>query len=92
VDDQDIKDSIIAYADLCEFADLPRSYAHPSGNFLVEIAEWCNERGWPPLNALAVNGETRYPGEGYSEAPGCDDWDRDVRRVIAFIDYPAQID
>jgi hypothetical protein len=51
VDDQDIKDSIIPYGDLCEFANLPRSYAHPSGNFLIEIAEWCNESGWPPLNA-----------------------------------------
>lgn len=41
VDDQDIKDSIISYGDLCEWAGLRRSYAHPSGNFLgLRLTPW----------------------------------------------------
>ena len=46
---------------------------------------------WPPLNALAVNGETGMPGEGYDGAPGCDllRWPEEVRRCIAFGGYPS---
>jgi hypothetical protein len=91
VDDGDVRDSVLSYGDLCDWAGLGRNYAHPSGNFLVEIAECCHENGWPPLNALAVNGRTRYPGDGYGGAPGCRDWDDDVRSVIACTSYPERV-
>jgi hypothetical protein len=91
VDNDDINRCIVSYGDLCEWAGLGRSYAHPSGNFLVEVAQWCQENDLPPLNALAVKGDTRYPGDGYSSAPGCQDWFNDVKHVIACTDYPAQI-
>lgn len=92
VDDDDIKLSVVSYGDLCERAGLGRSFAHASRNFLYEIAQWCDEHDWPPLNALAVNEESHQPGEGYSKAPGCTDWPDNVRRVIAFTSYPAHVE
>src|ERR1700693_1175821 len=80
VDDDGIKASVVSYGDLCERAGLGRNFARPSKDFLYEIAQWCDEHDWPPLNALAVNEQSGYPGEGYSNAPGCADWPEDVRR------------
>jgi len=62
---------------------------HP---FLYEIAQWCDEHGWPPLNALVINEERGYPGDGYSKAPGCHEWVDDVKHVVAFPDYPAHVE
>jgi hypothetical protein len=33
--------------------------------FLGVIQEYCRNRGWPPLQALAVNARTKIPGDGY---------------------------
>jgi hypothetical protein len=85
VTDQDIRESIICYGDLCRMA-------HPScpprgvGPFLSEIAKWCSDQcpPWPPLSSLAVNKRTRVPGCNY---PGRD-WDKEVRECIAFKNYP----
>jgi len=83
---------IITYGDLCERAGLP--HLKPTvGKYLREIAEWCHDNGWPPLNALAVNHETRRPGRGYDGAPGCrrERWEEDVIACINFADYPDVI-
>lgn len=90
VTDAAIRRSVIAYGTLCDQAGMP-FLTHVAGKFLGEIAEWCHKNRWPPLNALAVNNETRMPGEGYDEAKGCAllKWPDSVRKCIAFSRYPA---
>jgi len=61
------------------------------GDFLNELAEWCQSCGLPPINALAVNGQTGYPGVGYFLAPGCGNWDDEVAACIACKAYPARL-
>jgi hypothetical protein len=92
VDTDDIGLSVTTYGDVCERAGLGRGFARAAKGFLCEIAEWCLANGWPPLNALVVNKERGYPGDGYSEAPGCTSWESDVKCVIAFTDYPVHIE
>ncbi|MGH7437282.1 MAG: hypothetical protein ACRENE_16520 [Polyangiaceae bacterium] len=62
------------------------------GNFLGEVAEWCAENEYPPINALAVN-ETGVPGEGYDGAGGfkAAHWGDDVEKCIRFTGYPAKM-
>lgn len=43
----------ISYGDLARAASYPR-HTRRLGPYLLEIAEWCERRGRPPLNALAV--------------------------------------
>lgn len=87
-----IDSCVIAYGRLCERAGVPH-LTHSVGPFLWEVAEWCEENGWPPLNALAVNRETRMPGEGYDGAPGCTlfAWPEEARAAIEFGGYPAEV-
>jgi len=83
---------LVTYGDLCERAGL--SHLKPKvGKFLREVALWCHDKNWPPLNALAVNHETRRPGRGYDGAPGCNQerWQDDVTACIRFADYPDVI-
>lgn len=54
----------ISYGELCRDAQVPH-ILRPVGSFLQEVAEWCAEHGFPPLNSLAVNSESREPGENY---------------------------
>jgi hypothetical protein len=61
--------STITYGDLCARAGVPY-LTRAVARFLAEIADWCNANGWPPLNSLAVNAQTRVPGEGYDGAGG----------------------
>jgi hypothetical protein len=79
----------IPYGDLCERAGVPQVKSSV-GKFLREIAQWCQENAWPPLNALAVNHDTRRPGRGYDNAPGCSlqNWANEVAACIRFEDYP----
>ena len=80
---------LITYGALCECAGL--SHLKPAvGRFLREIAQWCHDNGWPPLNALAVNHDTHRPGRGYGGAPGCslERWQDEVTACIRFADYP----
>jgi len=89
---RDSESCAISYGHLCERAGLP--HLKPTvGKYLREIAEWCHDNGWPPLNALAVNHETRRPGRGYDGAPGCsrERWEDDVIACINFADYPDVI-
>ncbi|HSE90215.1 MAG TPA: hypothetical protein VLJ79_28665 [Candidatus Binatia bacterium] len=87
-----LESCLIIYGDLCEKAGL--SHLKPNvGKFLREVAQWCHDNGWPPLNALAVNHDTRRPGHGYDNAPGCslERWQDDVAACIRFTDYPDVI-
>ena|ERR1019366_3336665 len=80
----------LAYGDLCSRAGVPH-LTRIVGQFLAEVAEWCADSGFPPLNALAVNGTTGVPGEGYDGAGGfaAVDWPDDVEACIRFNGYPA---
>src|SRR5579862_4284953 len=79
----------ISYGDLCGQAGVPYLTRRP-GEFLLEVAEWCEARRFPPINALAVNGETGIPGYNYDQAPGCtfENWEEVADEVIAFRGYP----
>jgi hypothetical protein len=80
---------LIAYGDLCERTGLP--HLKPTvGKYLRQVAEWCHDNGWPPLNALAVNRDTKRPGRGYDRAPGCklETWQDEVAAAINFAGYP----
>ncbi|MGH7826399.1 MAG: hypothetical protein ACREQ7_14645 [Candidatus Binatia bacterium] len=83
---------VLAYGDLCERAGVPQ-IKHRVGKFLREIADWCDENGWPPLNSLAVNHNTRKPGHGYDTAPGCnlEHWPEQMVACIYFSDYPDRV-
>lgn len=85
-----ICESVISYGKLCELAGLP-SLTRRVGRFLREIAVWCEENGWPPLNALAINSGRRIPGDGYDGAPGCSltHWLEEVKKCIACDCYPS---
>jgi hypothetical protein len=87
-----VDSSVITYAELCERAGLPQ-IKPIIGKFLREIAQWCDENGWPPLNSLAVNHETRKPGHGYDSAPGCslEHWSEQVIACISFSSYPDRV-
>lgn len=87
-----IESCLIPYGDLCESAGMPH-LKNTVGKFLREIAEWCSEKGWPPLNALAVNHATGMPGRGYDDAPGCslDHWREQVTACVYFLDYPETV-
>jgi hypothetical protein len=83
---------LITYGQLCADAGIPQ-LIRVVGMFLKEIAEWCSAEGWPPLNALAVNAETRMPGESYDVAPGCSllNWPSEVDSCIRFQGYPERM-
>jgi hypothetical protein len=67
---------------------------HIVGRFMEEIAQWCADSGWPPLNSLAVNAESWMPGVGYDGAAGiCEKhlWPQQVRECIRFRKYPRAV-
>ena len=82
-----IERSVISYVNLCDRAGMPE-LTRICGPFLGEIAEWCEERGWPLLNALAVQQDSGIPGEGYSDILT---WPEEVRECIAFDGYPDSV-
>lgn len=83
---------VITYGDLCRAAGCP-GLDHVVGEFLGEIAGWCEANRWPPINALAVNAASRIPGGGYDLAAGCDadNWEREIEACIVFTGYPASV-
>jgi hypothetical protein len=92
ISDGMVERSVIFYGNLCEKAGVP-FLTHGVGRFLEEIAEWCEENGWPPLNSLAVNRATGMPGIGYDGAPGSDLllWPEQVRQCMVFGGYPETV-
>ena len=89
---RDMDACLITYGTLCDRAGMPY-LTRAVGNFLQQVAEWCRDNGWPPINSLAVNQDTRMPGEGYDIAPGCSllHWPNQVKACIAFTGYPDTI-
>jgi len=85
------KGSLISYSMLCRQAGVP-FMTHSAGGPLEEVAIFCYQKRWPPINALAVNQDSHYPGPGYFSAPGCSHtlagWVDDVGAVLAFDRYP----
>jgi hypothetical protein len=77
---------------MCDRAGVPHLTRSP-GRFLAEVAKWCEDRGLPPINALAVNGNTGMPGDNYDGAPGCHllTWPAEVNAAIRCRDYPETI-
>lgn len=84
--------AVIPYGTLCERANVP-DLTHAVGQYLAEVAEWCKDNGWPPLNSLAVNRNARMPGHGYDGAAGCSvrDWPAQAEACIAFGGYPEHV-
>ena len=82
VTDGMIDRSVISYGILCDRAGVP-FLTHSVGWFLEEIAKWCAGNSWPLLNALAVNSETRMPGDGYEGVAGgsLSNWAEEVKNV-----------
>jgi hypothetical protein len=80
---------LIPYGSLCELAKVPH-IKRIVGQFLREVAAWCHDNGWPPINALAVNRDRRMPGDGYDGASGChlELWPDEVTACIRFKGYP----
>ena len=87
-----IESCLITYGALCERAEVAHLKA-VAGRYLREVAQWCHENGWPPLNALAVNQETRKPGHGYDGAPDCSlaRWPDQAAACASFEDYPDAV-
>jgi len=84
---------LISYRELFDAAGLPHLASNP-GPWLREVAAWCHDNGWPPINALAVNHRSRRPGPGYDNAPGCSlsDWAKELDACIRFTGYPDTLD
>lgn len=92
VTDELIQKATISYKDLLMKVGAPVTLAKSSGNYLAEVAEWCDLRSFPPVNALAINGALGMPGTGYFTAAGATEkWDNDVRKCIAFRGYPLHM-
>lgn len=87
-----IKRYTITYSTLCERAGVPH-LKRTVGSFLGEIAEWCADNQYPPLNSLAVNQETGQPGEGYDRAGGflIINWPTDVEECVRFQRFPSRM-
>jgi hypothetical protein len=83
------QDCLITYRDLCDEAEVPMLTDCINGS-LWEIAEFCAENDWPPLNALVVNARTREPHKSYNKAPGCslNGWRDEAQRCLEFLYYP----
>lgn len=86
----DVSARVIPYGKLCAAAGVPW-LVRSVGPFLLEIAEWCDRHGYPPLNSLAVNAETLIPGDSYDGAGGFAivHWPQDVVRCLTFDRYPT---
>lgn len=82
----------IPYGRLCTVAGVPHVLPVVS-QFLLEVAEWCADAGYPALNALAVNANTGIPGEGYDGAGGFAivDWPGELERCVRWQKYPQTI-
>jgi hypothetical protein len=86
----DDRSSLINTDRLCALAGMP-DHAGSIAVSLMEVAQWCADRGWPPLNALAVHRETGKPSGYYRLAAGCSvlGWRDEMRACLAFDGFPA---
>lgn len=83
---------LITYGTLCRDAGYP-GIQQGIGRYLQEVAEWCSTNEYPPLNSLAVNQDSRQPGDSYDLAPGCsiNDWPAEADSCIVFESYPSRV-
>ena len=83
---------LITYGVLCRDAGYA-GMVQGVGKYLQEVAEWCASNGWPPLNSLAINKESRQPGDSYDVAPGCSlmGWPAEADSCIVFEGYPVRV-
>jgi hypothetical protein len=90
--DVDLDRFLIPYGELCRRAGL-EFLTHSVGLPLSRIALWCEQNGKPPLNSLAVNKDTRQPGNGYDGAAGSHigHWVEEVISTVACEDYPDEM-
>jgi len=90
VNQKAVEHAIITYKDLGTMAG---TGWRDIGHLLRDIAEWCDEQGWPPLNALAVSSQTHEPSKEYDGAGNFKsvDWPYDVRKCIGFNRYPGKV-
>jgi len=92
VSEELIQKATISYKGLLISIGAPESLAESIGNYLGEVAEWCDVRNLPPVNSLAINASLGMPGPGYFTAAGATDkWKNDVRKCIACKRYPEKI-
>lgn len=86
----DISQRVISYGQLCQAAQVPWLVRNV-GRYLLEIAEWCEQHHYPPLNSLAVNAESLVPGDSYDGAGNFQlaNWPADVERCLTFPGYPS---
>ncbi len=88
ISDSQVRQSCITYMELSLRigGPMPRF----SAIYLNEIARWCQKNQWPSLASIVVNEKTGVPGPGYSKlhAGGVPEWQKHVRRCIAFRGYP----
>ena len=65
---------------------------HGVDHFFGQVAYWCQSNGLPLLNALAVNAQTKMPGDGYYAVAGSHlNWWSNVQACIACGKYPQQV-
>ena len=83
---------LITYGELCIKAQVP-GIEQGVGRYLQEVAEWCVGSGLPPINALAVNKDSRMPGDSYDAAPECNliTWEAEAINCIVFAGYPPTV-
>lgn len=48
-----------------ELAPMVGAHHRAASYFLGVIQKYCDDEGWPALQALAVNAKTKVPGRGY---------------------------
>ena len=75
---------MLTYGDVCEGAGLPL-FIEPVSRCLWEIAEFCADNGWPPLNALVVNARTHEPGKATTTRRDAASPPGETRRNVAWI-------
>jgi hypothetical protein len=92
VKDELIQKATISYKELLMKVGAPPTLAKSVGTYLGEVADWCDARCFPPVNALAINATLGMPGTGYFTAAGASGkWGNDVRKCIVFRGYPPRI-
>jgi hypothetical protein len=88
-----IRRYLITYHVLCNEAGV-QHVTRVVGDFLGEVADWCAQQGYPPLNSLAVSKDTGIPGDGYDKAGGICHiarWPREAETCIRFAAYPEKV-
>ena len=85
------KEVLINYKSLCERAGVPFNRA-TIGHFLYDVADWCERKGLPPINALVVQKASGNPGFNYSNAPGGRrSWAETVGECLTSKKYPKKV-